>query len=246
MLKWANPFKRQPIMEFYCHPNDYGIYPEPKPAGKYIPDWYKRIPQVINDGRDDRDQHGAHIFTAKKCLPMLDCMTMGYIIPLYAELSVRSNHDCSTIEVVSSPNTNVCDFHDIRQLGERSAPGFPAPPLKFINPWVVKTAPGWSTYFTAPVNAMNPHFTCLSGLVDTDKYPKQVNFPAIWHTPNFDGTLEAGTPLVVAIPVKRDTLWKKYNVRPMTNKEGELIHKIGRMQEGRKKVYTSELREERK
>lgn len=246
MLKWKNPFKKQPIMEFFCHENDYGVFPEPKPAGKYMPDWYKKVPQVIKDGRGDRDQFGGHSFTAKKCMPMLDCMTMGYVIPLIADMTVLSNHDCSTIEVISNPDINVCDFHDIRQLGEKTAPGFPAPPLKFINPWVIKTAPGWSTFFTAPINAMNPHFTCLSGIVDTDTYPKEVNFPAIWHTPNFDDVLPAGTPLVVAIPVKRDPLWKKYKVRAGTREEYAKMDKLQRMQNSRRKVYTDELREPRK
>lgn len=246
MLKWKNPFKKQPIMEFFCHPNDYGVVHEPKPAGKFMPEWYKKIPQVISDGRSDRDQFGANSFTAKKCMPMLDCMTMGYIIPLCGDLTVRSNHDCSTIEVTNPPDFTVCDFHDIRQLGEKTAPGFPAPPLKFINPWIVKTAPGWSTLFIAPINAMNPHFTCLTGLVDTDTYPKEVNFPAVWHTPHFDGVLKAGTPLVVAIPIKRDPLWKKWDVRVMTREEDEYKNQIMRMQQNRRSVYTVELREPRK
>lgn len=246
MLKWKNPFKKQPIMEFFCHPDDFGVIPEPKPAGKYMPEWYKKIPQVIDDGRDDRDAYGAKTFTAKKCMPLLDVMTMGYIIPLCGDLSVRTNHDCSTIEVTSHPEYLLAEFHDVRQLGTRTAPGYPAPPVKFINPWTVKTAPGWSTLFIAPINSIDAHFTCLSGIVDTDTYPKEVNFPAVWHTPNFDEVLPAGTPLVVAIPVKRDPLWSKCNVRAMTHEENMYKHKLTRMQNNRRKVYTTELREPRK
>ena len=245
MLSW-NPFKKKPIIEFYAHADDVKTLPHPRPAAKYIPDWYKRIPQVINDGRNDRDQFGAPTFTAKKCMPMLDVMSMGYVIPLAGDLSVKSNHDCSTIEVTSSPNMNLCEFHDIRQLGERSAPGFPAPPIKFINPWIVKTAPGWSTLFTPLMNNFNQHFTCLSGLVDTDRYPKQVNFPAVWHTANFDGMLEAGTPLILAVPIKRSSIPSKPLVREMTEKELQHINLITKMQDTRRKVYTDELREPRK
>lgn len=245
MLSW-NPFKKKPIIEFFCHRDDVATLPHPRPAAKYIPEWYKKIPQVIDDGHNDRDQYGARTFTAKKCMPMLDAMSLGYVIPLVADLSIRSNHDCSTIEVTSSPNINVCEFHDIRQLGERTAPGFPAPPIKFINPWIVKTAPGWSTLFMPLINNMESHFTCLSGLVDTDVYPKEVNFPAVWHTPNFDDLLPAGTPLIVAIPIKRDAVPSKPIIRNITDKERHLGDLITRMQNTRRKVYTDELRAPRK
>lgn len=245
MLSW-NPFKKKPVIEFYCHRDDVETLPHPKPAAKYIPDWYKKIPQVINDGRDDRDAFGAHTFTAKKCMPMLDAMSLGYVIPLVGDLSIRTNHDCSTIETTSSPNITLCEFHDIRQLGERTAPGFPSPPLKFINPWIVKTAPGWSTLFTPLINSFGSHFTCLSGLVDTDRYPKEVNFPAIWHTPNYDGLLPAGTPLILAIPIKRSAVPSKPTCRVMTDKERDRVNLISKMQNTRRKVYTDELREPRK
>lgn len=245
MLSW-NPFKKKPIIEFYCHRDDVEALPQPKPAAKYMPEWYKRIPPLITDGRDDRDWSGSHSFTAKKCMPMIDAMSLGYVIPLSGDLTVRSNHDCSTIEVTSSPQMNVCEFHDIRQLGEKSAPGFPAPPLKFVNPWIVKTAPGWSTLFIAPINNFESHFTCLSGLVDTDTYPKEVNFPAIWHTPNADVLLLAGTPLVIAIPIKRDAVPSKPNIRNMKEDEHHLINIISKMQNTRRSVYTKELRVPRK
>lgn len=245
MLNW-NPFKQKPVIEFYCHREEVESLPQPRSAAKYIPEWFKRIPQLITDGNNDRDHFGSHSFTAKKCMPMIDAMTLGYVIPLIGDLSVRTNHDCSMIEVTSAPNINLCEFHDIRQLGEKSSPGFPAPPLKFVNPWVVKTAPGWSTLFTPLLNNFDNHFTCLSGLVDTDVYPKEVNFPAIWHTPNFDGMLRAGTPLVLAIPIKRSSIPMQPTVRSRTEKEQDRLNIIGKMQNTRRSVYTEELRVPRK
>jgi len=46
MLSW-NPFKKKPIIEFYCHRDDVEVLPQPKPAGKYMPEWYKKIPPLI-------------------------------------------------------------------------------------------------------------------------------------------------------------------------------------------------------
>jgi len=86
MLSW-NPFKKKPIIEFYCHRDDVASLPQPKPAAKYIPEWYKKIPPLITDGRDDRDWSGSHSFTAKKCMPMIDAMSLGYVIPLVGDMS---------------------------------------------------------------------------------------------------------------------------------------------------------------
>jgi hypothetical protein len=238
-----NIFKKKPIIEFYCHPNFEGIIPEPKPASKFIPEWYKSIPPTL----DSKDHQNRPNLTAKKCLPMLDAMTAGYVIPLAGDLGLKSSEDCNTIEVFNPPEIRLAEFHSLHQLGPK-APGMPAPPVKFINPWIIKTAPGWSTLIIPLVNSSleNPHFTCLGGLVDTDKYAKEINFPAIWHTPNFDDYIPAGTPLVVAIPVKRDAITNSSLVRSMTREEFLNIEAIRKKQVSRVHVYTQELREKRK
>ncbi len=238
-----NIFKKKPIIEFYCHPNFEGIIPEPKPASKFIPEWYKSIPPTL----DSKDHQNRPNLTAKKCLPMLDAMTAGYVIPLAGDLGLKSSEDCNTIEVFNPPEIRLAEFHSLHQLGPK-APGMPAPPVKFINPWIIKTAPGWSTLIIPLVNSSleNPHFTCLGGLVDTDKYAKEINFPAIWHTPNFDDYIPAGTPLVVVIPVKRDAITNSSLVRSMTKKEFTNIEEIRKKQVSRVHVYTQELREKRK
>ena len=235
--------KETPIIEFYCHPSVEGIIPEPKPANKHVPDWFKSIPPTM----PTKDSVNRPNMTAKKCMPMLDAMTLGYVIPLCGDLGLKSSEDLRQIEVFNPPQIKLAEFHNLDQLGPK-APGMPAPPVKFINHWVVKTAPGWSTLFMPLVNnsLINPHFTCLGGLVDTDTYPKEVNFPAVWHTPNFDGHLPAGTPLVVAIPVKRDSVSRECSVRPMSDKEFKAIDDIRKQQNTRVRVYTDELREKRK
>jgi hypothetical protein len=237
-----NIFKKKPVMEFYCHPENYGVIPEPKPAAKYVADWFKKIPPTL----DDRDAFGAKSLSAKKCMPMLDAMTLGYVIPLQADLHVRTNGDKTQIEVTNPPGMKICEFHDIKQLGERTAPGFPTTPIKFINHWVIKTKPGYSTMVLPLVNSFDQHFTCLSGLVDTDRYPKEINFPAVWHTPNFDDIVPAGTPLVVVFPIKRSDIPSKPTIRAITTKEYKLIDNIKRRQDCRRHVYTQELREPRK
>ena len=234
-------FLKKPVIEFYCHPDHEGTIPEPYPASYSMPEWFKKLPQTF----EETDNFGAPSMTAKKCFPLLDAMSLGYIIPLQGDLYVISNEDRSIVDVRNPPLLKVAEYHSLKQIGGTKGPGAPAPPVKFINNWVVKTRPGWSTLFLPLINNDNNNFTCLGGLVDTDKYPKEVNFPAIWHTPNFDGALKTGTPLVVAIPIKRSDVPKYPVVRSMSKKEFAKIKQIDKVQGIRRSHYTQDLRVDR-
>ena len=85
---------------------------------------------------------------------------------------------------------------------------------------------------------------CLSGVVDTDKYISEVNFPAVWLTDNADVTLTPGTPLVQVIPFKRFDN-EKAKIRVETKKEKAYFEKLALAQSSRNHVYTHELREVR-
>lgn len=232
-------FWKNDIIEFYCHPELYGSIVEPRPAVKSFPEWFKSLPPYSTE---HKDQFNMPTMTAKKCFPLIDAMSLGFTMPLAGDLYVKTNKNCSKIDVQSPAGLNLAEFHGLHQVGNENAPGFPAAPVKFINHWIVKTAPGWSTLFITPINHINRDFTCLGGLVDTDTYPKEVNFPAIWHACNFDGLIDAGTPLVTAIPIKRNSFDKKPKIREMSPEEFTRIKKLSFSQNTRRHVYTQELR----
>jgi hypothetical protein len=235
---WDNP-----IIEFYCHPDLEGTIPEPKSAVKYLPDWFKDLEPTYGN---DRDNFGEKVMTAKKCLPLLDGMSLGFTIPLCGDLHINSNHNNSQINLVNPPGMVLCEFHDNGQVGGPSKlKANHGNPLKFLNKWVIKTAPGWSTLFINPLNHFDRPFTCLSALVDTDKYPKEVNFPGVLNIFDADICIPAGTPLVTAIPVKRNMFSKKPIVRPMDKSDFKKISKIEKIQNTRSHYYTYELREKK-
>lgn len=232
---WGND-----VIEFYCHPELKDVIPEPRPAVKNFPEWFTSLP---SEEKSERDMFNTPMMTAKKCFPLLDAMSLGFSIPLCGDLHVKVER--GQINLTNPPGLNLGEFHNIKQVGERNAPGFPLPPVKFINHWVIKTKPGWSTLFIPPLNHFNTHFTCLSGLVDTDRYAKEVNFPAIWHTEEFDAQIKAGTFLVTAIPIKRNSFNKRVRVRDMSTKEFNYINVLDKQMKTRKQVYTNELREKK-
>lgn len=251
-LKNFFKFKVNDVMEFYCHPDHVDVIPEPKPAVKNLPDWFKNLKPTVEVDKNlkfeeklkvERDSYGIPAATAKRCLPMLDAMSLGYTIPLCADVHIISNHDNTKIHVVNPPNLEICSNHKSYQLGGDHKLGIKhGDALKFTNLWVVKTAPGWSTLFIPPLNHFDSPFTCLSGFVDTDAYPKHVNFPAILTKYDVDLHLPAGTPLVTAIPIKRDAFPQKPKVRKITNKEIQLIDKMGRAQQINAQYYVKKLR----
>ena len=242
MINW---FKKDDAgLEFICHPSLYGVAPEPQLASKHIPEWFKKIKTHTKD----RQSYGGHAHTAKKCLPMLDAMSLGYTIRLPYDVYVITNHDLSIIEAKAlDTNSNAqVTQHSHQQFYTTSFPGFKQNAIKWENVWRIKTNPGWSCYFTSPINHMNPAFECLSGVVDTDKYNGIINFPCIWKQTNFDGMIRAGTPLVTVIPFKRKTFKNKAPVVRAANeaeiKENEVNNKIQHL---RHHYYTQELRENR-
>lgn len=240
MVNWKRIFGND-VIEFYCHPDVEDIIPQPKPAIKNMPEWFKDL-APSHEGQ--RDPFGNKPMTAKKCLPLIDAMSLGFTLPLCGDIHVRTNHNCSQIEVTNPPGLKVCEFHNAEQVGGPAAFGMKhGNPLKFINYWVIKTAPGWSSLFVPVLNHFDRPFTCLSGLVDTDNYPKEVNFPAAWLVPDYDDSIPAGTPLVTVIPIKRNSFNnKRALVRKMTEKEKKKIGKMSRVQNTRSHYYTHELR----
>jgi hypothetical protein len=175
-------------------------YP-PLPTIKNIPKWYIDTPEYITGKRLTIDNHTPH--TIKKCMPVFDAMTAGYIIFTQVDIEVSIVDGQS---MFSWPSQNPIGFHPIEQA--------PLHPLqngnqfpKFINSYMIKTSTGYSTLFTNLMNNQDPVFTIIPGIVDTDRYTNSVNFPFVLNDTNFEGLIPAGTPICQVIPFKRES-WK--------------------------------------
>jgi hypothetical protein len=235
-----------PIIEFMCEPQHKGVLIEPQPAYKHIAEWWKRVPAKLPVNKTSpRDAFGAVAMTSKDCLPLLDGMGLGYMMLSAADLHVRTD-STRNMEVRSGPTYSAGSQHSSDQLG-KDYPTYPMPAIKFHNPWVIKTRPGYSTLFIPPMNHTNEErFRCMAAVVDTDTYPKQVNFPGLWFAKDYDGTVKAGTPLVTAIPFRRADVPRELLIRTITAAEQFEINRMSHVQNARSGFYTRELRESRK
>lgn len=223
---------KSPIIEFLTTEEHADILIPPGPANKFIPDWYKAIPAI---DKSSRDHKGAFAMTAKKCLPMLDSMTYGYIIPLSGDVHIRTNEDASLLDITQNPYVKLTEEHHKNQVG----PAFPFSKkhiIKFLNHFVIKTPPGYSCLFTSPINHIEPRFSVFGAIVETDMYDSEINFPACWLAGNYDDTLSAGTPIVQCIPFKRSNTINKFKVRPFTADESKK-REITKMRQGNQSSY---------
>lgn len=174
---------------------------KPQPASKFIPDWYKNMESYIG-GDKKPDGNAGTSATAKRCMPIFDVLTAGYIITSPADVWVSLKDGQQYFEWSS---LGLISFHPIEQAPdhpERKPHAYP----KWINHWAIKTPKGYSTLFVQPFHRESL-FTIMPGLVDTDEYYAPVNFPMVINDPNFEGLIPKGTPIAQVIPVKRDD-WK--------------------------------------
>jgi hypothetical protein len=84
------------------------------------------------------------------------------------------------------------------------------PFYKILNPWRIKTPKGYSCLFVPPLNNSDDRFSILPGIVDTDTYDREINFPIVINGdkyPTLDTFIKKSTPYVQVLPFKRDS-WK--------------------------------------
>ena len=78
---------------------------------------------------------------------------------------------------------------------------------------------------------------CLSGFVDCDGYIEYINFPFFFNVSNYTGIVKAGTPLVQAIPIKRDGYIKKSRVRQFTKEDHIKLQKQRYKRNSHESIY---------
>lgn len=229
------------LIEFRCYEGHWGVIPEPYPAWKLLPDWYKKLPPRLKEDPKKRGRGNIGQSTIKRCAPFTDAMGTGWIIPLAADVGFSSNEDASGVSFKWNFPDTLIETHNRAQIGGEDHPSSPKPPMKFINKWQIVVPKGYSILFVSPINRPNPMFECISGFVDCDRYTEFINFPFIWNAENFEGHLPAGTPLVQVIPIKRSDLITKSKIREMTVPEFEDLQLLRRKRDAHESLYRDDL-----
>lgn len=208
------------IIEFSAHEkflNSVEKESLPQPIKVNIPDWFKKL------------EHSLEKMTVKGCIPFLETLTTGYLLKTPQDL--RLKHNCLNdegkrdsifqyahgqhkylVEDNINLNSDRPEAHPTLQVeGSRFVELNKNYPLyKFLNPWQIKTPPGYSCLFVPPLNNTDDRFFIVSGIVHTDTWTGDINFPFCVNGDKYeelDTLIKADTPYVQIIPFKRDN-WK--------------------------------------
>lgn len=189
---------------------------------KAVPDWYKQMEtshaKNKTEGFEVRESQ-----TIKRCMPVLDAITAGYIIKTYTDLFVKYTDGVLGFEWANDTEDSI-SFHPANQLINYKNLDLPYGAPKLRNPWGIKTPKNYSCLFISPLHRPDCGIKILEGVVDTDLYTSPVQFPFLVDK-GFSGTIPAGTPIAQVIPFKRDSFRMEFgdNVNRLEN---NAVHRL--------------------
>ena len=216
------------IIEFSTK-KDYLLAEEDKPIPTKlnIPEWFKKLKHTKDYG------------TIKGCMPFMETLTTGYLLKLPQDINIRYNIEVINNETKEKKFDTFIDYPlqgNFEVFNSKVSEkinlnyGFPSEkhspeqlegsPLlnkhknfllpKIMNPWIIKTPPGYSCLFIPPLNNADDRFSIISGIVETDVYNTHINFPYVINGDKYktlDTILNKGIPYVQIIPFKKES-WK--------------------------------------
>ena len=194
----------------------------PKPATASIPDWYKNLESYIG-GEKKPSGDGNTTGTIKRCMPVFDAITNGYILYTYADVWVSQKDGMPWYEW---PSFGPIQFHPVEQAPNHpNRNGHQTHYPKWINPWSIQTPPGYSILFIQPMHRESI-FNILPGVVDTDQYNAPVNFPFVLNNIEYEGLIPAGTPMAQVIPFKRESWEMNMGTQEDFDKQSKTITRL--------------------
>ena len=134
MFKVLKPLAK-PRIEFVCDAKDYGVIAEPVPAKTVIPEWFRKLP-AVDKNHVTASNNG---LTIKRCMPFLDALTTGWILPLAATVRLEIKDQGRTVEAGWEMEHVMVSNHAQHQV--TGNPRDPRPPCKLHNYWTIKTPP---------------------------------------------------------------------------------------------------------
>ena len=187
------------------------VCPKPFPASQAIPQWWKGASPYIKspknlDGKKIIIENFESNASFKKCTPMLDMLSAGYIVPLWSDVQVRIENKLPLINW--RVQKNVFEIHEGQEV--EIPDGYLKTQFKYLNQWVPKLPKGYSALIIACPGYPNNPFRAMQAIIDYDKTTHAL-FPPMFLKEGFEGILEKGTPMFQIIPFKRNNWESKFS-----------------------------------
>jgi hypothetical protein len=187
------------------------VCPKPFPSSEALPQWWKDATPYIKspknpDGKKIIVENKESNPSFKKCIPMLDLLSSGYIIPLWADVQIKIENGFPLI--TWRVQKNVFELHDGQEV--EIPDGYQNSQFKFLNQWVPKLPKGYSALIIACPGYPNNPFRAMQAIVDYDKTTHAL-YPPMFLKEGFEGIVEKGTPMFQIIPFKRNNWASKFS-----------------------------------
>lgn len=180
--------------------------PVPVPASKLVPEWYKKQPGSVNES--EGLAAGQSNGTVKRCMPVFDVITSGYLILLPCDLYIDATNpekiEWSVPQAMTMFARDMITTHHPDQYSHYpiDLDIYHKDLFRIMPFWAVKTEEGYSALFTQPFHRDSSPFFAIAGFVDTDNFISDGHFSFLVKK-NFKGVIKQGTPIAQIIPVQR-------------------------------------------
>jgi hypothetical protein len=189
--------------------SDEALLNPPEPAKFNLPSWYKDL-ETVRPGSSFTAEYYLNArltpFTVKKCIPVLDYLTNGYVLKFPYDVLVTQNefNGVKSFSWKSNvPSKDVVQYHMHDQCPAKMG-DVKSTFIKFSSDWIIETPVGYSCYFSHPFFEEDTHVSMLPAVVDTDVYDRSLNFPAYISTNEKEFYIKAGSPMICVFPFKRE------------------------------------------
>jgi hypothetical protein len=191
--------------------HSFEVCPKPFPASKALPQWWKDATPYIKSP-DNPDGKKIILFNResnasfKKCVPMLDSLSSGYIFTLQSDVLVEIENNQPKLSW--RVKDEVFGVHSGQEV---EVPiGYHNQSFKYINYWIPKLPKGYSALIVPCFGYPNNIFKVIPAVIDYDKTTHPL-FPPGFIRNDFTGILEKGTPMFQLIPFKRNNWNSKFS-----------------------------------
>lgn len=196
----------------------------PVPSYTKIPEWFKSItPEIKLSDADllkSPSPPSRVSGTIKKCIPVMDTLTSGYMICLPQDIEIKIVNDSHLLYWgTQRPDGSFIDPEQPYRLNNFVVPkNYGEHPWRIHSGYIVETPKGYSTLITHPFNRFDLPFLTMSGIVDTDDNNNLDLVITLFFDKEFQGIIEKGTPIAQLLPFKREN-WKSNKENFLTKPE---------------------------
>jgi hypothetical protein len=221
----------RPKIEFFTEHEGILDFP-PIAARKVLPGWFKQMaPSIELPPNNSRFPFGISKklrlsnvnATIRRCPGVISYLSEGYLVPLWTDFLVQIRGE--TVYCAGSNELAKASPHskDMQYSTMPLPDDYLKDSVKFINPWKVRTPPGWSVLISQPFYQFENRFTAVPGVIDSDVY-HHMHVNTFFRKGDTDHQLKMGMPFIHVLPFQRNVL--EPEVRLMTASDKKRMKKL--------------------